>query len=63
MGQYTDIVRQIKAEGHEVAVILGGGALARQFIGLAKELGLDVDAQDEVAISCSRLLRSFSLSD
>lgn len=61
MGQYADIVRQIKAEGHEVAVILGGGALARQFIGLAKELGLDVDAQDEVAISCSRLFAQLFL--
>lgn len=61
MGKYADIIKQIKAEGHEVAVILGGGALARQFIGLAKELGLDSDAQDEVAISCSRLFAQLFL--
>lgn len=61
MGQYADIVKQIREEGHEVAVVLGGGALARQFIGLAKELGLDVDAQDEVAISCSRLFAQLFL--
>ncbi len=61
MGKYADIVKQIKAEGHEVAVVLGGGALARQFIGLAKELGLDMNAQDEVAISCSRLFAQLFL--
>jgi uridylate kinase len=61
MGKYADIIQQIKAEGHQVAVILGGGALARQFIGLAKELGLGSDAQDEVAISCSRLFAQLFL--
>ena len=61
MGKYADIIKQIKSEGHEVAVILGGGALARQFIGLARELGLDMNAQDEVAISCSRLFAQLFL--
>jgi uridylate kinase len=61
MGKYADIIKQIKAEGHQVAVVLGGGALARQFIGLAKELGLGNDAQDEVAISCSRLFAQLFL--
>jgi len=42
-------------------VVLGGGALARQFIGLAKDLGLDMNAQDEVAISCSRLFAQLFL--
>lgn len=61
IGKYADIIKQIRSEGHEVAVILGGGALARQFIGLAKELGLDMNAQDEVAISCSRLFAQLFL--
>ena len=61
MGKYADIIKQIKSEGHEVAVILGGGALARQFISLAKELELDMNAQDEVAISCSRLFAQLFL--
>ena len=61
MGKYADIIKQIKSEGHEVAVILGGGALARQFIGLARELELDMNAQDEVAISCSRLFAQLFL--
>jgi uridylate kinase len=61
MGKYADIIKLIKAEGHQVAVVLGGGALARQFIGLAKELGLSSNAQDEVAISCSRLFAQLFL--
>jgi uridylate kinase len=38
-----------------VAVVVGGGALAREFIRIAKDLGLDMKAQDELAISVSRL--------
>ena len=45
----------MKAQGHEVAVVIGGGALAREFIIIAKELGLDMQGQDEIAISVSRL--------
>ena len=61
MGKYASIIKQIKSEGHEVVVILGGGALARQFIGLAKDLDLDMNSQDEVAISCSRLFAQLFL--
>ncbi len=55
MGKYADLIKTVKSQGHEVAVVLGGGALAREFIRIAKDLGLDMQAQDEVAISVSRL--------
>ena len=55
MAKYADLIKQVKDEGHEVAVVVGGGALAREFIGVAKSLGLDMEAQDEIAISVSRL--------
>jgi uridylate kinase len=55
MGKYADLIRQIKQQGHEVAVILGGGTLAREFIGIARNLNLEHDAQDRIAISVSRL--------
>ena len=55
MGKYADLIKMVKNQGHEVAVVLGGGALAREFIGIAKSLGLDMVAQDEIAISVSRL--------
>ena len=61
MGKYADIIKIIKQHGHEVAVVLGGGALAREFIGIAKKLDLDMTAQDEIAISCSRLFAQLFL--
>ena len=61
MSKYAEIIKSIKQQGHEVAVILGGGALAREFIGIAKNLGLDMNAQDEIAISCSRLFAQLFL--
>ena len=61
MGQYADLIKKVKTQGHEVAVVLGGGALAREFIKIAKDLGLDMHAQDEVAISCSRLFAQLFL--
>jgi uridylate kinase len=61
MAKYAEVIFALKQQGHEVAVVVGGGALARQFIGLAKELELDMNAQDEVAISCSRLFAQLFL--
>ena len=61
MSKYADIIKTLKQQGHEVAVVLGGGALAREFIGIAKNLGLDMTGQDEIAISCSRLFAQLFL--
>ena len=55
MGKYADLIRKVKLQGHDVAVVVGGGELAREFIKNAKDLGLDMQAQDELAISVSRL--------
>ncbi len=55
MAKYVDVLIKLKQQGHEVAVVVGGGSLAREFIGLARKLDLPMEAQDEVAISCSRL--------
>jgi len=61
LAKYADIIVLLKQQGHEVVVVVGGGALARQFIGFAKELELNMEAQDEVAISCSRLFAQLFL--
>jgi len=61
ISEYADLIKTVKAQGHEVAVVLGGGALAREFIKIAKELGLEMQAQDEIAISCSRLFAQLFL--
>ena len=61
MGKYADLIKALKAQGHEVAVVVGGGSLAREFIKIAKDLGLEMQAQDEIAISCSRLFAQLFL--
>lgn len=55
ISEYAKILKRLKAEGHELAVVVGGGALAREFIKTAKELGLAEKDQDDLAISVSRL--------
>ncbi len=55
MGKYVETITEIRLHGHEVVVIVGGGNLAREFIGVARNLGLEMQAQDEIAISVSRL--------
>ena len=61
MSKYADLLRALKEQGHEVAVVVGGGSLAREFITVAKNLGLDEQAQDEIAISVSRLFAQLFL--
>lgn len=55
MKKYADVVLELKKQNHEVVVVVGGGTLAREFIATAKNLGLAMQAQDEIAISVSRL--------
>jgi uridylate kinase len=61
MNKYVEILKSVRAKGHEVAVVVGGGQLAREFIGIAKDLGLGMQAQDEIAISVSRLFAQLFL--
>jgi len=52
---YVQLLHDLKVLGNEVVVVVGGGKLARDFIGFARDLGLAEESQDEVAISVSRL--------
>jgi len=61
MSKYADLLRTLKEQSHEVAVVVGGGSLAREFIAIAKNLRLDEQAQDEIAISVSRLFAQLFL--
>ena len=61
MNKYIELLKSLKIQGHEVAVVVGGGTLAREFIGIAKNLGLEMAAQDEIAISVSRLFAQLFL--
>jgi len=61
IGTYADLLKTLKSHGHEVVVVVGGGALAREFIKAASDLGLDEKAQDDVAISVSRIVAQLFL--
>jgi uridylate kinase len=61
MSKYAELVKKLKEQNHEVAVVVGGGSMAREFIATAKNLGLDMQAQDEIAISVSRLFAQLFL--
>ena len=55
VNKYANILRKLRQQGHDVAVVVGGGSLAREFISIAKRIGLNEQAQDELAISISRV--------
>lgn len=66
MGKYADLLGKLKRKGHELVVVVGGGALARDYIKVAEDMGLGESDQDEVAIWVSRLfakLLALRLSD
>lgn len=55
MRRYADVIKDLRDQGHEVAVVVGGGSIARNLIVFAREIGLSEHEQDEVAISASRI--------
>jgi len=55
INSYVELLKQLNAQEHEIVVVVGGGALAREFIKIAKDLGLQEREQDEMAIAVSRL--------
>ncbi|MDH7564721.1 MAG: UMP kinase [Candidatus Bathyarchaeota archaeon] len=59
--QYVHVLKMLKKQGHEIAVVVGGGSLARELIKVAKELKLDEADQDELAIAISRVLAQLLL--
>jgi uridylate kinase len=61
ISEYADMMKAIRTQGHRVVVVVGGGALAREFIGVARSLGLKQEAQDGIAISVSRIFAQLLL--
>lgn len=53
--QYAKLLTTIKDLGHKVIAVVGGGALAREFIAIGNEIGLGQEQQDWLAIQVSRL--------
>jgi uridylate kinase len=61
INKYAELLKNLKTKGHAVAVVVGGGTLAREFITIAKNLSLDEQAQYEIAISISRVFAQLFL--
>ena len=55
MNDYVELLLNLKQQGHAVAAVIGGGSLSRELIKTARAMGLSEPAQDEVAISVSRV--------
>jgi len=56
MNAYVELLLNLKRQGHVVAAVVGGGSLSRELIKAARAMGLSEAAQDEVAISVSRVM-------
>jgi uridylate kinase len=52
---YVAAVRKVLERGHKIAVVVGGGRIAREYIETARTLGLPRRDQDTIAIHVSRL--------
>jgi len=61
IGEYADIVKDLSTHGNQIVVVVGGGVLAREFIRVAKSLGLDQEVQDGIAIEVSRIFAQLLL--
>jgi uridylate kinase len=55
ISRYADLLKNLKKQGHDLVVVVGGGKTARDFIKLAKEIELGAPDQDALAISVSRV--------
>lgn len=52
---YAQTIETLVDDGHTVAAVVGGGAVAREYIGAARELGANEMALDEIGIATTRL--------
>ena len=52
---YAETVLELVGSGHELGVVVGGGPVAREYIGAARELGADEISLDRIGIEVTRL--------
>ncbi len=53
--KYVDLINRLRIQGHSVGVVVGGGAPAREYSKVAKELGASYTIQDKLGIEASRM--------
>jgi uridylate kinase len=61
ISKYVALLERLKRQQNQVALVVGGGTYARDFIEASKALGLEENIQDEIAISVSRVLAQLFL--
>jgi uridylate kinase len=52
---HADVVESLAADGHDLGVVVGGGTVAREYIGTARELGANEIELDQLGIEVTRL--------
>ena len=52
---YADVVNQLVADGCQVAAVVGGGGVARDYISTARDLGANEIELDQIGIDVTRL--------
>ncbi len=55
INQYVKLLKKLRSEGFKIVAVVGGGALAREFIKTGNQLGVSEGSQDWLAIHVSRL--------
>jgi uridylate kinase len=60
ISRYAQLLTDLKKH-NSLVVVVGGGKMARELISVAKDIGLSEPAQDEIAISVSRIFAQFFL--
>lgn len=53
--EYVDTILEVLKRGNEMAIVAGGGRLARNYIDLARSLGAPKSVLDDIGILCTRL--------
>jgi uridylate kinase len=58
--EYAQIIRQLRQEGHNLVLVVGGGAFAKKLVEKGKRLGANRDALDQLGIAatwvCAQLM-------
>jgi uridylate kinase len=52
---YAEVLLDVVESGHELGVVVGGGPMAREYIGTARALGADEISLDRLGIEVTRL--------
>jgi uridylate kinase len=52
---HAETIERLRAAGHDVSVVVGGGATAREYIGAARDLGENEMGLDAIGIAATRL--------